>query len=116
MKRLIMTIIFIGISIGVTGFCEDKIEPKAEHDQYSVCKTVAELATTIMELRQDGMQIVHIVEAINLKDNIEFNNFIISLIKRAYSVPIFEAHRMKQQTIFDFTNEVYLECITEMNK
>jgi len=71
------------------------------------CIIWGELAATIMELRQGG---VNMGTAMNATDN----ELARMLLIAAYETPRFSTEGYKQQAIEDFANEVMMACYKEL--
>jgi len=68
------------------------------------CKAYQELAKTIMNNRQEGIDLNAMIE--QAKGNKPFEKLII----KAYRMPRFSTEKFKQQSINDYGNSVYLMC------
>jgi len=75
--------------------------------QEDPCTIWGELAATIMELRQGG---INMGTAMNATDN----ELARMLVIAAYETPRFSTEGYKQQAIEDFANEVMMVCYKEL--
>jgi hypothetical protein len=69
------------------------------------CSDLAGLAQTIMEVRQNGVDMVKVMEVAG--DTELYRQLIIM----AYEQPKFDTARYKQERISEFKNMVYRECL-----
>ena len=99
MKNLIIA---AALTLSLTAFAEE-----AELD---VCDEINNLAQSIMEARQSGVEMRQLIQIVR---NNEIADFAIPIIIRAYEKPRFSVEKNKQNAIKDFQNEIYLQCIRE---
>lgn len=109
MKKVLLSVIII-LLIPSTGYSQDKEK---------ICSDMSMLAGEIMKIRQANVPIVELKKAINNNENasnkkeVEIAN---SMIDMAYTRPRFSSEENQQNEIVDFQNEIYLYCITNLNK
>ncbi len=96
--KLILFVMLLFVSIN--SFSED-----------NNCKEVSNLAKIIMEYRQTNGDLSELIDIVNQNGTPEEQSAIISIIKSAYSVPLYETDPYKERKISEFKNEVYLICI-----
>lgn len=82
--------------------------PSIAQETKDPCIIWGELAATIMELRQEG---VNMGSAMGVTDN----ELARMLVIAAYETPRFSTEDYKQQAIQDFANEVMTICYKETN-
>ena len=99
MKNLIIA---AALTLSFTAFAEE-----AELD---VCGELNNLARSVMNARQAGMEMRQLIQIV--KDN-EAGELAIEIIIRAYEKPRYSVEKNKQNAIKDFQNEIYLQCIRE---
>ena len=99
MKNLIIA---AALTLSLTAFAEE-----AELD---VCDELNNLARSVMNARQSGMEMRQLIEVV--RGN-EASEIAIEIIIRAYETPRFSVEKNKQNAIKDFQNEIYLQCIRE---
>ena len=83
------------------------VTPLMAQDAQDPCIIWGELAATIMELRQEG---VNMGSAMSVTDN----ELARMLVIAAYDTPRFSTESYKQQAIQDFANEVMMVCYKEL--
>lgn len=76
----------------------------------SLCGVISEFAEVTMESRQSGTPMSKLMEAANGEKSME------SIIIRAYEKPRFRTNEMKQQTIENYRDAIYLACIKELTE
>ena len=82
----------------------------AEEPQTDVCDELNNLARSVMNARQSGMEMRQLIEVV--RGN-EASEVAIEIIIRAYEKPRYSVEKNKQNAIKDFQNEIYLQCIRE---
>lgn len=75
-----------------------------------VCEEYSESARLIMGARQDGVEIAKVMRLAEKADDAAIKDIVV----RAYSEPRYNTERNKQNSVTDFSNEVYLACITAL--
>lgn len=68
------------------------------------CLGMANLATTIMSLRQEGVPIQRMFEISDLP-------LARVMVRDAYGYPLFRTQEVKQSTINEFSNRIFLMCL-----
>ncbi|MCP3909128.1 MAG: hypothetical protein GY712_14060 [Oceanicoccus sp.] len=69
------------------------------------CKSIADMAETIMEKRQDG---VKMIDMLNL---VKDNKLIETIVLDAYDFPKFSINENKQEMVSDFSDRWLMACI-----
>ena len=95
-------IIAAALTLSLTSF--------AEEPELDVCDELNNLARSVMNARQAGMEMRQLIEVV--RGN-EASEVAIEIIIRAYEMPRFSVEKNKQNAIKDFQNEIYLQCIRE---
>lgn len=110
MKKVLLSVI-ITLLVPNLGYSQEKEE---------VCSNLSSLAGDIMKLRQFNVPIIELKKTIIANENVsnekEGIELIDSMINMAYTHPRFSSKENQQNEIVDFQNEVYLYCITNLNK
>ena len=79
--------------------------PAVADIRMDLCKTVSEGAVSIMTIRQSGVPLISILNA--LKDNSMF----VQVALVAYDTPKYSTKENQQSAITEFGNTVLLECL-----
>jgi len=77
----------------------------AEQQEKSVCDSIQEVAYTIMKVRQSGVSMAKMYNAANGTEFIE------KMVIAAYDIPAFTTESIKQSTIQDFADKMFLQCV-----
>ena len=88
--------IFIVVLFSSISFAETDIEK---------CKSISEIAGKIMKLRQHGVPVVQIIEAVDPATH--------NLVYAVYDTPQFSSQEYKQKAINDIKNEVFVSCMRD---
>lgn len=81
----------------------------AQAQEIDGCVALSTLAESIMSARQSNIDMVQVMEIANSDPNI--SKVVVLLTKEAYSMPRFSTERIQQETIREFKNDVYLQCL-----
>ena len=100
MKKLILA---AALTLSFTAF--------AEESELDLCDELNNLARSVMNARQSGMEMRQLIQIV--KEN-DAGELAIEIIIRAYEKPRFSVEKNKQNAIKDFQNEIYLQCIRSM--
>lgn len=77
---------------------------QAEEDN---CLIIEDYARTVMDARQGGISLKDVMGTTNEHDKLGPQ-----IIIAAYNKPHYMTERIKDKTINDFANDIYLECLT----
>lgn len=83
--------------------------PVAADDWKEKCSQISELSKTIMKARQVGVSMADSMGTAS-------NKLGEAIIIAAYDKPRYSTPKVQQQTIEDFSNEWYLQCVKELRK
>ncbi len=81
-----------------------------------ICAGIESYTKTIIEGRQNGVPMRNFIDAINKTDDGPVRKMARKIIIRAYDIPRYFSESMKKQTIVDFQNKIYLECLKQFQK
>jgi hypothetical protein len=84
---------------------------QAEDDWRSACNSLAGLAETIMDGRQQGVSVAKMMEAIANEEEQTAQKLVEELIIAAYDQPRFSTAKMQRRTMEEFRDAVYLQCV-----
>lgn len=85
---------------------------KAQTMDHHTCTQIAELAESVMEARQLGGDIIHILNRLEtLEDTNPFKEPLIGLTHIAFETPRYSTESMQERAMNDFKSQVYIECI-----
>jgi len=71
------------------------------------CENVQELAFTIMKVRQSGVPMVKMYKVAKGEKAVE------QMVIAAYDMPQFNTESIKQRTIQDFADNMFLQCVKQ---
>lgn len=77
------------------------------------CQVYSKLAGQIMDLRQNGMLMSDLLSKLNPDGD---SPSVEMLIISAYESPRYSTQGMKERTIQDFQNDVFLKCVKSIRK
>ena len=77
------------------------------------CAAISSLAEGVMTARQNNVDIVQVIEIVS--SNPITAELGIVLAKEAYAKPRFNTERIQKETIREFKNDVYLQCLNARN-
>jgi hypothetical protein len=105
MKKLVSLIIATMFFIPAVSF--------AKENTNKVCSYISTFAEAVMTLRQEGVKMSTQIEALDVFKSSppEIRKLFKGIIIAAYSMPRFSTESVKRETIQEFSNMVYLECI-----
>jgi len=92
MRKLMIVIVLSVFSIGASA-------------QQVSCEKMHEVASMIMEVRQQGVPITEIIKATSSSPSFH------ALIREAYKKPLYNTTTYKEEAINEFANSVYLICM-----
>ena len=72
------------------------------------CDSYTQLAEAIMKARQSGVSMAKLMKTVKKKDG---GDFVVQLIIDAYDTPRYSSEKMQQETIENFRDNNYLECV-----
>ena len=75
------------------------------------CKKESLVAEIVMEIRQNNK-----MTAIEVIERYKKNKFFQDLVIRAYSIPNWNIEKNRNETIINFKNEIFLECMKREKK
>jgi len=78
-----------------------------------MCKATEELSRTVMSTRQKGADMSKLMAAIQGYPKAQMK-MTENIIIEAYSKPRYSTKKMQQESVSDFANEVYLECVKKL--
>jgi len=100
MKKLLLAVVVLGL----TG--------QAVASKEEFCAGVSGLAEEIMGVRQNGVPISKLVEAISkLDQEPQLKEYTKKIIVTAYDEPRWSTEQHKQQAVTEFGNMTYITCI-----
>jgi len=76
-----------------------------------ICGKYSELSESIMSARQAGVPAVKMIETQIETDNVAFFNLYKELVIEAYEWPRYSFEDLQQESINDFKNKIYIECL-----
>lgn len=97
MKKLLIAVTSLVLSS--TAYAGDKVESK------DPCKLWSDLAKSIMSNRQHNADLAKMVKIAN------GNEFVLNIVKMAYSRPAYSVKKNKDNAVKRFANDVYLICL-----
>ena len=83
----------------------------ADEKQDEICKLISETARSIMEGRQEGIALSKYVDTLNRGNDPNVNDLLVTVAKKAYTVPRYSTAEYKERAAVDFENEMYLTCV-----
>lgn len=75
------------------------------------CRTISNMATEIMKARQNGVPMADVMELVPNPSPIAKLGK--SLVISAYERRRYSSAEMRQESVVDFANEVYLSCVKD---
>lgn len=99
MKNFLLLILVLFL-ISFKSYSEEKINK-------TVCEEIADLATSIMDARQAGVDIIQMMQLAEGNKAVEF------MIKEAYKQPEYTNKEFKNRAIKEFKENMYLLCLKE---
>lgn len=81
--------------------------PLAAEEQ-DICVSIAGMAETVMTKRQEGVDIIKMMEVAGTVDGLK--EIAELLVIEAYKKPIFSTAAYKQESVSEFKTMVYLSC------
>lgn len=79
------------------------------------CAVLAGLAETIMLKRQNGADMVEMIQAINTGEDKNANAIAVELAKIAYEKNRYSTDKNQARAVSEFKNEIAVFCYREMN-
>ena len=98
MKKTILTAVIV-MTASITYASDD------------ICGKYSELAESIMSARQTGVPAVKLIETQMDNENAAFFNLYKNLVIEAYEYPRYSFKDLQQESINDFKNDIYIECL-----
>ena len=92
LKTAVMTTLFFAVA-----------QPVLAEKEQNVCESMGELAYMVMELRQEGVPMSHVMQ-------ISDSELVKAIVVEAYDYPRFNSQEYKEKAADDFRNEVEVEC------
>ena len=80
------------------------------NDSYEKCKVSSDFARAVMSGRQTGVKMSDMLEVIK-SANPEIKEILEYIIIEAYQESRYSTESIKEKTITDFENSIYLECV-----
>ena len=78
--------------------------------QTILCPNVASFAKSVMQARQDGVEMQRIMGAVDLEN--DKLGMMRPLIMKAYAMPRFYSYVVKSRAAIDFSNDAFLQCMS----
>ena len=75
------------------------------------CETIAGLAASIMNGRQNGMTLTESINISNESENEAVRNLSVALTMDAYEKPRYSTPEFRQREVVEFQNKVHLACL-----
>ena len=94
----------LAVTLLITSFFTHS-EPVSE-----ICSGAHDLAKVVMQLRQQNISIVSVLS------KIEADEMTKNIIILAYEKPLYSTQEMKDKTVADFANEVFMICYKATNE
>lgn len=107
MKRIVFVAVVIGLWAAMP------VSAIAAEDWTAKCKSVSELAQTIMKSRQAGVSMSSLID---MEIDPGIRALVTNMVMEAYDSPRYNTEDIKQQTISDFRDEWYLKCAKASTK
>lgn len=111
-KTKIMQSIAVGITtltFACTPVFADESTKDKEGDIVAACESYQGLAFTIMNIRQSGVSLLDMLEAVSEDANIR--EYARAIVRLAFTKPKYSTQEMQSEASSVFANEVYMMCM-----
>ena len=100
MKKLIITLVLLFGSMNIQA-----------NERFELCSAMSFMAESIMTARQENVDASVLVKL--AYDDPDITELVLALIQDAYDTPRFATESVKQSTIRDFKNEIFMICLNQ---
>jgi len=79
------------------------------------CKEVSDLASTMMECRQNGVPIAELLSYVDTKEMADIRSSVTAIAIEAYEEPNWSTEEFKKKSVVEFGNRWYMLCLKGRN-